>query len=98
MKGHSNPTVRSTQEGEIVGPKMHEAVRGAGREVWQSKKQLAEWVGPHGSTDYGYRIVDRCIRKGLICAPDPEHKAANPHGRGAVYATEKGERYLQEHQ
>lgn len=97
MYGYNNPTVRTTEEGEQVGPKMHQAVKAASERVWQSKKELAEHVGPNGSTQYGYNIVNRCIRKGLICRPDPDHSEANPHGRGAVYATEKGERYLENH-
>ena len=96
MYGYTNPTVRSTEDGEQVGPKMHSAVQAANQKVYQSKKELAEVVGPNGSTDYGYRIVDRCIRKGLICLPDAEHEQANPHGRGAIYATEKGQRYLED--
>jgi hypothetical protein len=95
MYGHSNPTLRYTDESEQVGPKMHSAVKLAASKVYQSKKELAETVGPNGSTDYGYRIVDRCISKGLICRPDADHDKANPHGRGAIYATEKGTRYLE---
>jgi len=94
MYGHSNPTVRTTEEGEQVGPKMHSAVQAAAEKVYSSKNDLATSVGPNGSSDYGNRIVNRCIRKGLICRPDPDHDDANPHGRGAVYATGKGERYL----
>jgi len=98
MYGHTNPTIRTTEEGEQVGPRMHNAVKAAARHPWQSKKELAEHVGPNGSTDYGYRVVERCIGKGLISWPDAEHKAANPHGLGAVYATDKGERYLDNHE
>ena len=96
MYGHNNPTVRTTAEGEQVGPKMHSAVQAATRKVWQSKKELAEHVGPNGSTDYGYRIVERCIRKGLISRPDDEHPNANPHGLGAVYATDEGKQYVED--
>jgi len=92
---HKGATVRTTQEGESVGPKMHSAVINANRKVWQSKNELAKFVGPNGSSDYGYRIVNRCIRKGLICRPDSEHEKANPHGQGAIHITEKGERYLE---
>ena len=95
MYGYTNPTIRSTEDGEQVGPKMHSAVKLAASKIYQSKKELAEAVGPNGSTDYGYRIVDRCIRKGLITRPDPDHDKANPHGRGAIYATDKGQRYLE---
>jgi hypothetical protein len=75
---------------------MHSAVKLAGSRVYQSKKELAETVGPNGSTDYGYRIVNRCIKKNLL-AVHPEHDAANPHGKGAVILTDKGARYLNEH-
>jgi len=94
MYGHTNPEIRTTEDGEQVGPKMHSAVQAAERKVWQSKNELAKAVGPNGSQDYGYRIVDRCIRKGLITRPNPDHDAANPHGRGAVTVTQKGQRYL----
>jgi hypothetical protein len=97
MYGHANPTLRSTEDGETVGPKMHGAVKLAARRAYQSKNELAKAVGPNGSQDYGYRIVNRCIRKGLISRPDSDHEAANPHGQGAVYATEKGERYVEAH-
>lgn len=96
MYGHSNPTIRSTEDGEQVGPKMHSAIQAAARKTWQSKNELAKHVGPNGSQDYGYRIVDRCIRKGLISRPDPNHEQANPHGRGAIYVTEKGQLYLEQ--
>jgi hypothetical protein len=95
MFGHTNPTIRTTADGEQVGPKMHSAVSllaSAGPVA--SKNVLAKKVGPNGSQDYGYRIVERCIRKGLISRPDPDHEAANPHGRGAIYVTDKGEQYL----
>ena len=95
MYGYNNPTIRTTEDGEQVGPKMHSAVRAVGQKVWQSKKQLAEHVGPNGSTDYGYRIVDRCLSKRLVQI-HPKHSEANPHGKGAVILTDKGARYLNE--
>jgi hypothetical protein len=72
---------------------MHVAVQASARKVWQSKNELAKHVGPNGSQDYGYRIVDRCIRKNLI-AVHPGHDEANAHGKGAVVLTDKGARYL----
>jgi len=93
MYGHSNPTIRTTEDGEQVGPKMHAAVEAADSKVWQSQKALAEAVGPNGSTDYGYRIINRCLGKGLIKII--EHEKANPHGMGAVTVTDKGKRYLE---
>jgi hypothetical protein len=97
MYGHVNPTIRTTEEGEQVGPKMHSAVKAAARKTYGSKNELAVVVGPNGSSQFGNQIVNRCIRKGLICRPDDEHEEATPHGLGAVYATEKGERYLETH-
>lgn len=90
-------TVRRTADGEQVGPKMHSAVQAAARKVWQSQNELAKHVGPNGSQDYGYRIVKRCMHKGLISRPDAEHEQANPHGQGAIYVTDKGKDYLNNH-
>ena len=88
-------TYTKTPDGELVGHKMHAAVSlvalNAG--AMPSKNQVARAVGPHGSQDYGYRIVNRCRRKGLI-EIDADHEDANPHGRGAVVLTEKGKSYL----
>lgn len=93
MYGHSNPTVRTTEDGEQVGPRMHAAVEAVAARVWPSMNQLAQHVGPNSSQDYGYRIVNRCRKKGLI-ELDPDHPEATPQGRGAVLITDKGERYL----
>ena len=95
MKGHTNPTVRTTEEGEQVGPKMHSAVKRV-RELgpYASKNELAISVGPNGSQDYGYRIVNRCIKKDLLTLDD-EHSDATPQGRGAVVMTQKGMDYLE---
>jgi hypothetical protein len=100
MEGWSNPTVRTTEEGEQVGPRMHKCVELAASgpvfsdaDVYPSKNQLAQAVGPNGSQDYGYRIVDRCLRKGLV-ELDADHPDATPQGRGAVVISEKGQRYL----
>jgi len=90
-------TVRRTDENEPVGPKMHSAVVATARQDgYQSKKALAEVVGPNGSLDYGYRIVDRCLRRDLL-AVDPRDEQSNPHGKGAVVLTDKGARYLLAH-
>lgn len=94
MKGHTNPTIRTTEEGEQVGPKMHAAVSLVNkRGPMASKNRLAKAVGPNGSQDYGYRIVDRCIRKGLLEVKNG-HEEATPGSLGAVVLTKKGERYL----
>jgi len=99
MYGHANPTIRTTPEGEQVGPKMHAAVSavksrsGTALGAYGSKNELAIAVGPNGSQDYGYRIVDRCIRKGLL-EVDPDDPEASPSGQGAVVITQKGLDYL----
>jgi hypothetical protein len=98
MKGHTNPTVRMTEDNEQVGPKMHSALRlVASRGPYPSQNQLATSVGPNGSQDYGYRIVKRCIKKDLLQI-HPDHETANVHGQGAVVLTAKGARYLNEHE
>lgn len=86
-----------TPDGELVGHKMRAAVVATARngDVFPSKNALAVRVGPNGSQDYGYRIVNRCIRKGLISYPDPDHPAAEPHGSGAIKLTDKGRAYLE---
>lgn len=97
MKGHPNPNVRTTEEKEIVGPKMHEAVQKVDSSgPYPSKNALAKRVGPHGSQNYGYRIVNRCKSKGLL-AVDSEHPDATPSGNGAVVLTDKGRKYLDDH-
>lgn len=86
-----------TIDGNRIGPRMRAAVKlvdGWFEGAAPSKKQIAEHVGPHGSLKYGYRTVNRSISAGLLAHPDPNHPDANPHGRGAVTLTEKGERYL----
>jgi len=97
MYGHSNPTIRTTDDGEQVGPKMHSALLCLTRGPYASMNQLAKTAGPNGSQQFGYRIVKRCKRKGLL-EVNADHEAANPHGRGAVVLTEKGERYLENHE
>lgn len=97
MYGYTNPTIRTTSEGEQVGPKMHSAIdRVHSLGPYASKNELAISVGPHGSSDYGYRIVDRCLSKGLL-ELDPNHPDATPSGLGAVVLTQKGLDYLNNH-
>jgi hypothetical protein len=68
-----------------IGPRM-----AAARQIVQwrggampSMLALAESVGPHGSIRYGYAIVHRAIRAGLL-AIDPRHPLRAPSGHGAV--------------
>jgi len=95
-KNPSGTTYHLTNDGERLGPKMRAALRLVDQAgPVQSKKWIAERVGPNGSLKYGYRIVNRCISAGVLSWPDSDHKAANPHGSGAVTVTDKGERVLE---
>ena len=80
-----------------IGEKMRQAVRRvATTGPYGSKNQLAISVGPHGSQDYGYQIVDRCISRGLLTT-DAEHDASSVnYGWGAVVLTDKGRAYYQQ--
>jgi len=62
----------------------------------QSKNEIAKAVGPNGSQQFGYRLVNRAIRAGLLTHPQPEHEAANPHGDGAICLTDMGEAFVEE--
>lgn len=55
---------------------------------------LAQWVGPHNSTKYGYAIVKRCVEAGLVVR-DPNHPSATPTGAGAVVLTNTGRKVAQ---
>lgn len=78
-----------------IGNKMRRGVRAVHKEeAYPSKRQLALLVGPHRSTDYGYQIVDRCIRRGLL-EVDESHDKATYNARGAVVLTDNGRAYYQ---
>ena len=77
-----------------IGPKMRLAVQRAASSPYASKNQLAKSVGPHGSQDYGYRIVNRCIKRRLL-AVDPNHEIATPSGQGAVVLSKRGQAFLE---
>jgi hypothetical protein len=68
-----------------IGPRMDDlmSLLDSTGGVAPSMMWLAERVGPHGSLRYGYQIVHRCIRAGLIRI-DPEHEARSAHSSGAV--------------
>jgi len=51
-----------------IGPRMREAVEFVRLHPGCAILPVAKAVGPHGSRRYGYRIVHRAIRAGLICA------------------------------
>jgi len=88
-------TAYKLSDGTLVGERMLAAVSLVnGWGAAQSKNEIAKAVGPNGSQRYGYEIVNRAIRAGLLTRPDPEHDAANPHGRGAVTVTDLGRRLL----
>lgn len=58
-----------------IGSKMRAAANYVRRNSGCAILPVAEYVGPHGSRRYGYAIVDRAIRAGLIAAAvDPNHK------------------------
>jgi len=91
---HTNDDLERTETGKIVGPKMRAALRYVKwNGPYASKNRLAQVVGPHGSADYGYRIVNRCI--GSLLTVDSEHPDASPRGKGAVCLTDRGKQYLQ---
>lgn len=92
----SPPTYDTTADGDRVGPKMRYAVTLVSQVgPYPSANQLAIDVGPHGSQDYGYRIVNRCLSAGLL-ALDREHPDATPQANGAIVLTEKGAAFLRD--
>lgn len=63
-----------------IGPRMEqvmEMVRRAGP-AGMTRLDVVEAVGPHGSRQYGYRTVDRCLLLGLVelAAPLPGRRGA----------------------
>lgn len=89
MYGHKQQ-YHVTEENDRLGPKMQQTIKLMSQcGQMPSKNQLAKSVGPNGSQDCGYRIVNRCIKAGLLTV-DPDSDMANPHGRGAVKITDKG--------
>lgn len=76
-----------------IGERMQQAVRLVGRRTYQSKNELATTVGPHGSTKYGYEIVNRCMRR--FFEQEPDHPAAEPRGFGAIVLNDNGKAYLE---
>jgi hypothetical protein len=73
-----------------IGPKMEKVVVLVRGNPGCSKLWIADQVGPHGSTYYGYRTVNRAIRRGLI------HARRLPSGRYELYASPDigSERYI----
>jgi hypothetical protein len=64
-----------TQGGTMkrIGPQMEQAARIVAANPGCNKLFVARQVGPHGSTNYGYRTVDRAIAHGLIAAELTAH-------------------------
>jgi len=56
-----------------IGPKMHQAVIYVANHPGCRILPVAEEVGPHGSRQYGYAIVHRAIKAGLIKAVKDKH-------------------------
>lgn len=56
----------STNESKRIGPKMKEAAGFVRENPGCAILPVAEAVGPNGSRRYGYAIVHRAIRAGLI--------------------------------
>lgn len=84
-------------DGTEVGPKMHDAARAVVRSgPYASMNQLAIAVGPNGSQRFGYEIVKRARRAGLI-ELDADHPQKTPQARGAVVETQKAVDYLAEY-
>lgn len=53
-----------------IGPRMIDAANYVLRNQGCSMLDVAQYVGPNGSTNYGYRTVHRAIDAGLIVACD----------------------------
>lgn len=51
-----------------VGPRMEQAVMYVRNHPGCAILPVAEYVGPHGSRQFGYRVVHRAIKAGLIRA------------------------------
>jgi len=51
-----------------IGQRMIQATAYVRRNPGCAILPAAEWVGPHGSRQYGYRTVHRAIKAGLISA------------------------------
>ena len=78
-----------------IGEKMKKVIRNiANNEPYPSKHKLAKLVGAHGSTQYGYQTVNRCITRELITT-ESDHPTASPRGDGAVVLTDKGREYAE---
>ena len=80
-----------------IGDKMIKAVKyvnDSGGSV-KSKNKLAKQVGPHGSSQYGYQTVNRCLDRNLLVL-NRYSGDAEPRGKGAVEVTDKGLRLIDE--
>jgi hypothetical protein len=57
-----------TNTNKRIGPMMQAAANYVARNPGCAILPVAEYVGPNGSRNYGYRTVHRAIRAGLIRA------------------------------
>jgi hypothetical protein len=86
----------TTENGDMVGERMKRAVEYVSRNgAYQSKNALAESVGVNGSTQYGYRNVNRCIKKNLLTINREDYDDLPNGSMGAVEITDKGEKFLE---
>lgn len=56
--------------GRRIGPKMAEVVSFVEAHPGTLKIRAAQYVGPHGSLQYGYATVDRALAAGLVLLSD----------------------------
>lgn len=87
-----NMTKTETKEFDgRIGKKMIEAVKYVNKSGGSvpSKNQVATKVGPHGSSQYGYQTVNRCLDRNLLVL-NRYSEDAEPRGKGAVEVTDKG--------
>lgn len=77
--------------GKRIGPRMREVVAYVDAHPGCPILPVAEHVGPHGSRQFGYRTVHRCIDAGLV-----EHVPQDGHAgeRYALFLTPAGEALL----
>lgn len=72
---------------QCTGPKMMQALWYIADHQGCDKLSVSRQVGPNGSNRYGYWIVDRCIKHGLVSAeitPRGYQLTLTPAGRKLV--------------
>ena len=76
----------------LVGPSMLSAAEYVSRNPACRLLDAQRYVGPHGSKSYGWQIVARAMRAGLIRTDQQGYGAQH-----ALFVTELGERVIAEH-